>query len=137
MKSDQTSILIVEDEPDICLVLSDLLEQEGYQVQRAANGREALSHIQQYPYDAVLLDIRLPDLEGITTLQTLAKWEPGLPIIVLSAIPSLEKITGPLVERGAFAYLPKPFNPDTLRTTIRQAIGDKALAPRATCAQHP
>ena len=104
------TILLVEDEPDIALTLTDLLESEGHQIEVAATGKAALERINHYTYDAVLLDIRLPDMDGLLVLENMTQLHPGLPIIILTGFTALDSVTGPLEELGAFAYLHKPIN---------------------------
>ena len=80
-----TSVLIVDDEPDICLVLQDLLRHEGYTVRSVMTGREALHEAEQSQFGAVILDLGLPDLSGFAVLRGLEELDPLLPVIVLTA----------------------------------------------------
>ena len=104
------TILLVDDEPDIVLTLQDLLEGEGYQIDVATTGTDALERVKECAYDAVLLDIRLPDIDGLLVLEKMAKSVPGLPIIILTGCTTLDSVMGPLEEQGAFDYLHKPIN---------------------------
>jgi DNA-binding response OmpR family regulator len=78
-------ILIVDDDPDICLALEDLLRHEGYTVRSVMTGREALHEAEQGSYGAVILDLGLPDLSGLVVLRGLEELDPLLPVIVLTA----------------------------------------------------
>ncbi len=123
-----TTILLVDDEPDIALTLSDLLESEGHQIDIASTGKSALECMKHHMYDAVLLDIRLPDIDGLLVLENMVQLHPGLPIIILTGLTSLDSVTGPLEEQGAFAYLHKPINQSEVKKTVRQALKVQTLA---------
>ncbi len=123
-----TTILLVDDEPDIALSLTDLLESEGHQIEVAATGKAALERMNHHAYDAVLLDIRLPDMDGLLVLENMTELYPGLPIIILTGFTALDSVTGPLEQLGAFAYLHKPINQSEIKKTIRQALRVQTLA---------
>jgi PAS domain S-box-containing protein len=129
------SILIVDDEEDIVLTLRDLLEHEGYQVDFAATCAEAIARAAERHYNAVLLDLTLPDGDGLTVLKALQERDPTLPVIVLTADVSTDRRVV-LRTQGAFDYLTKPYNRDDLRATLRKAVGVKALAVRAARVEH-
>jgi PAS domain S-box-containing protein len=131
-----STILLVDDEPDIVLALQDLLEGEGYQLDVAITGTEALERVQERAYDAVLLDIRLPDMDGLLVLQNMAKSIPGLPIIILTGCTTLDSVIGPLEEQGAFDYLHKPINRQAVKTAVRHAIKAQKLAKKIEKAHH-
>lgn len=115
-------ILVVDDDPDILIALLDLLESEGYVVTGAATCREALLRTQTTSFDAVLLDIGLPDGDGLSVLAHLHAAIPSLPVIMLTAVTSAAQRADALA-RGAFSYLAKPYHHDELRALICQALG--------------
>jgi DNA-binding response OmpR family regulator len=117
----QPEILIVDDDPDIQTALQDLLESEGYAVTDAATCREALLHMQTMPFDAVLLDIGLPDGDGLSVLKHLKNSIPSLPVIMLTAA-TTDALRAESLAQGAFSFLPKPYNHNELRLLVRQAI---------------
>ncbi len=129
------SILIVDDEEDIVLTLRDLLEHEGYQVDFAGTCAEAVARAAERHYNAVLLDLTLPDGDGLTVLKALQERDPTLPVIVLTADVSTDRRVV-LRTQGAFDYLTKPYNRDDLRATLRKAVGVKALAVKAARVEH-
>ncbi len=129
------SILIVDDEEDIVLTLRDLLEHEGYQVDFAGTCAEAVARAAERHYNAVLLDLTLPDGDGLTVLKALQERDPTLPVIVLTADVSTDRRVV-LRTQGAFDYLTKPYNRDDLRATLRKAVGDKALSVKAARVEH-
>ncbi|BFU93310.1 MAG: hypothetical protein NTNFB02_00320 [Nitrospira sp.] len=83
--SHHSSVLIVEDEPDLSLALEDYLHHEGYTVRCASTGRQALQEAEDHSFGAVLLDLGLPDLSGFAVLRGLEELDPLLPVIVLTA----------------------------------------------------
>ncbi|CAI4030415.1 hypothetical protein DNFV4_00843 [Nitrospira tepida] len=129
------SILIVDDDPDIGFTLQELLEHDGYKVEFVGTGTEALSQTQDRHYNAVILDLGLPDLDGLSVLESLQRMDPTLPVIILTAFTNSERTIGSLMQ-GAFAYLTKPYNRDELRATLRRAVGVQALAVKARQVEH-
>lgn len=129
------SVLIVDDDPDIALGLQDLLDHDGYQVNVAMTCADALAQAQAHHYNAVLLDLGLPDGDGSSVLLTLHQQQPQLPVIILTAYTSTDRTVGSLTQ-GAFAYLTKPYNRDELRAVLQRAVGVQALAVKAEHAEH-
>ena len=123
-----STILLVDDEPDIVLALQDLLEADGHQIDVASTGVTALESVKNQSHGVVILDVKLPDMDGLLVLEMMTKAVPGLPIIILSSYTTLDSVTGPLEELGAFAYLHKPINRSEIRTTVRQALKAHILA---------
>lgn len=115
------TILIIEDEPDIVMGLKDALEFEGYEVLSSALGREGVAMAKQQKPDALLLDLMLPDINGYQVCEELRRFDPFLPIIMLTAR-SLEadKIRG--LDVGADDYVTKPFSVAELTARIRAIV---------------
>jgi PAS domain S-box-containing protein len=124
------SVLVVDDDPDILTALQDLLEYEGFHVDCAQTCRDAVSSIEQNLYNAVLLDLGLPDGDGQSILEKLQASDPSLPVIVLTAATSTDRKLGSLTQ-GAFAHLTKPYHREELRAILHRAIGMKMLATKA------
>ena len=131
----EPSVLIVEDNPDLVLSLQDLLEHEGYQVAVTGTCAEAMAQAHRRHFNAVLLDLGLPDGDGLDVLHALQSLDPTLPIIIVTASTATGKTVGSL-SKGAFAYLTKPYNGDELRAILRRAIGVKALAVQVEHSRH-
>lgn len=129
------SILVVDDDPDIVLALQDFLDHDGYEVSVAGTCAEALTQANQRRFNAVLLDLGLPDGDGSSVLKSLQERQPQLPVIILTAYTSTDRTVGSLT-RGAFAYLTKPYNRDELRAVVQRAVGVQALAAKAEHAEH-
>jgi len=116
------SVLIVDDEPDICMGLGDFLKHNGYAVRAVQTGRDALREVEGGQIGVVILDLGLPDLSGLDVLRGIKKLDPLLPVIVLTAS-TQESHTMEALHCGAFTYLTKPYNSYELRFALRQ-IGD-------------
>ena len=116
------ALLIVDDNEDNRYTLARRLNREGFtNLTTANNGREALDLLLSKPFDLVLLDVMMPDLNGIEVLEQL-KSSPGLrniPVIMISALGEIESVVR-CIELGAEDYLPKPFNPTILRARAAQ-----------------
>lgn len=121
-----SSILIADDDPDLCLALEDHLRHLGYTVRSVTSGRAALHEAEQRSYGAVILDLGLPDLSGFAVLRGLEELDPFLPVIVLTASVQ-ESHTVEALRRGAFAYITKPYNRDELKIILRQAVEVRKL----------
>ena len=121
------AVLIVDDDPDILTALHDLLEHDGFLVTTASTCRDALTQVRTANFGAVVLDIGLPDGDGLTVLETIQTLAPSLPVIVLTAFTS-QDYRAKSLSRGAFSYLTKPYNRDDLRAVVRRAV-DLQLPP--------
>jgi CheY-like chemotaxis protein/tRNA A-37 threonylcarbamoyl transferase component Bud32 len=124
----QARILIVDDGAENRDVLRRRLEREGHAVETAENGRRALELVAQRPYDLVLLDVLMPELDGYAVLDAL-KGSPAtrdIPVIMISALDELEGIVR-CIERGAEDYLHKPFDPVLLRARINASLEKKRM----------
>ena len=124
----QARILIVDDGAENRDVLRRRLEREGHAVETAEHGRRALELVAQRPFDLVLLDVLMPELDGYAVLDAL-KGSPAtrdIPVIMISALDELEGIVR-CIERGAEDYLHKPFDPVLLRARINASLEKKRL----------
>ena len=130
-----SSILIVDDEPDICMALEDLLRHAGYTVHSVMTGRDALHEAEHRQFGAVILDLGLPDLSGFAVLRGLEEFDPLLPVIILTASVQ-DSYTVESLRRGAAAYITKPYNPDALKIILRQAVDARKLALKMHRAEH-
>ena len=120
-----TKILIIDDEAPIRRVLRDILENESYQVTDASTGMEALQHIKEQDFDAVFCDIKMPEMDGIETLEAIRK-ESDVPVIMLSGHGTIETAVE-AIKKGAFDFIPKPPDLNRLLITLRNALDKKTL----------
>jgi two-component system OmpR family response regulator len=119
-------LLVVEDEPDLLSVLAQSLREEGYAVDTAADGREGLFKAEGGEYDAMVLDLMLPQMDGWTVLKKLRGGGQKVPVLVLTARDALpDRVKG--LDSGADDYLTKPFELAELlarlRALVRRAAG--------------
>jgi len=122
----KTSILVVDDEKDICKALSILLTKEGYSVKEAYNGEEAIERIKKENFDIVMTDIRMEKVDGFEVLKQTQKISPETSVLMMTAFASV----GSAVEAmraGAADYITKPFINDEIRLTMRKIIESRNL----------
>lgn len=114
-------ILIIEDEDNIARILQLELEHEGYVVGRAADGRTGLENAQSGEWDLILLDVMLPELNGIEVLRRLRQGDSAIPVILLTARDTVpDKVSG--FEHGANDYITKPFAMEELLARVRNIL---------------
>jgi two-component system KDP operon response regulator KdpE len=122
-----TRVLVVDDEPQLVRALGVNLRARGYEVHAAANGAQALDLAARHKPDVVLLDLGLPDLDGVEVVEGLRGWT-NIPIIVLSARQdSADKVRA--LDAGADDYVTKPFAMDELLARLRAAVRRGATEP--------
>ena len=119
-------LLIVDDEPDLRWVLRGLFEDEGFEVEEAGDGDEALRCIEARQPDVVLSDMRMPRVQGIELVRKLRTASPELPVILLSAVEDIATAVDAIKE-GAFDYHAKPFDEPRLLLSVRRAAEQRAL----------
>jgi two-component system, NtrC family, response regulator AtoC len=117
----QRSVLVVDDDADIQNLLSDLLKEEGYGVRTASNGAEALAAIAKDLPDLVMMDVQLPDQDGIGVLRQLKREHSELEVIVMTAYGGSSTAIKAM-EHGAYDYVTKPFEIDDLLATLRRVF---------------
>ena len=116
----QLSLLLVDDDVELCGMMSEFFVQEGHRLECIYNGREGLTAALNGSYDLVILDVMLPILDGFEVLQRLRRRK-DLPVIMLTArVQQQDRIRG--LDAGADDYLPKPFDPDELLARIRAVL---------------
>jgi two-component system, NtrC family, nitrogen regulation response regulator NtrX len=114
-------ILVVDDEKSIRKVLKDIFSDEGYSIDEAVDGFEALNMIKAIDYNAVLCDIKMPKLNGIEFLEKALQQKPDLPIIILSGNDQVDMAVD-AIKKGAFDYVSKPPDLNQLLTAMRSAV---------------
>jgi DNA-binding NtrC family response regulator len=118
-------VLVVDDEKNILLTLSQALQLAGYRTELAGTGQLALEVALARPVDAVLMDVRLPDLDGITVLERLLQSRPGLPVLMMSGHGTIETAVR-ATRLGARDFLEKPIARDRLLLALRNALEHRA-----------
>lgn len=123
-----SELLIVDDEPSICWGLRTLAGQLGHHALVASSAEEALALARSQPPDAILLDVRLPGIDGLTAIDHFRRLLGELPIVIMTAFGDLE-IAVAAVRKGAFDYLVKPFDLDVAQRAIERALARHAPLP--------
>jgi DNA-binding NtrC family response regulator len=126
MSTNNASILVVDDEEIIREALEALLSAEGYRVTTAATGQQGLEALGAKPVDAVLLDLMLPDKNGIEVLGEIRRQDDELPVIMITAYGTIEGAVA-ATKQGAFYYFTKPFKNDEVLAVLRNAIERRRL----------
>jgi len=125
--SDQSRILIVDDEEAMRDACGQVLSPEGFSLQEASSGDKALEAIRRESFDLVILDLKMPGVDGIEILKILQQESPGTAAVVITGYPSVESAVEAM-KLGAADFLPKPFTPDVLRLTIRRTLRGARMA---------
>lgn len=120
----QPRILVVDDDETIRTTMKAILQDEGYIVDLAATGKEAIQKTTEKNYNVALLDIRLPDMEGIELLKLLKDGIPRTRKIMVTGYPSMQNAISAL-NKSADAYLLKPVDIEKLLATVKQQIDDQ------------
>lgn len=129
-ETSQHSVLLVEDNLDLVLGLQDFLHHDGYDVTVVGTVAGAIELVRARHFNAIILDLGLPDGDGLDILKETRRLDPSLPVVIVTAHISVDRTVGSLKE-GAFAYLTKPYDREELRHTLRRAIGVKELTVKA------
>src|SRR5512138_2034952 len=125
-------ILVADDEVNLRRVLVAMLRRDGHEVVQATNGQEAIEQLGDV--DVVITDLRMPGADGMEVLRTASRNHPHVPVIMITAYGSVGQAVE-AIKAGAFDYIEKPFEQDSIRATIDKAIGQAAanrIAPQQT-----
>ncbi len=120
-------LLVVDDDQVARELLAETLGREGYRVRVAGGGEEALRLAGAEPFDMALVDLRMPDLDGLGVLKQLAMIQPDLPVVILTAFATIETAIE-AVNAGAFDYLSKPFRMEEIKIVVRRTLDARRLA---------
>ena len=120
------SILVVDDEPNYQIVLSELLKEEGYEIFTADSGESGLAIVRNTDLDLVLTDMKMPAMDGIEFLKKIKEHNQDLPVILITAYAEVEKAVEAM-HLGAFTFLAKPFSNQQLLASVKKALEHYAL----------
>jgi len=120
----QKYILVVDDEINVRTVFSDILKKEGYYVRGAKDGYEAIKAVDKESFDLVLVDLGMPRMNGIETLENIKKRKPQLQVIIYTEYGSIATAVE-AIRKGAVDYLNEPFSPRELKLSIKKALEQK------------
>ncbi|RKX27445.1 MAG: hypothetical protein DRP45_01000 [Candidatus Zixiibacteriota bacterium] len=116
-----TKLLIVDDEAVVCSLLQDALESEGYHVETASSGEEALDHLNQEPTDLLITDIRMPGMSGIELASKVRNLHPATGVVFMTGYASLNSAKD-AIKHGALDYVMKPFELPEIRAAVSNAV---------------
>ena len=120
------TILVVDDEPNYLIVLSELLRDENFEVYTAPGTDEAMSIVKEVDLDLVITDMQMPGKDGSVLMHEVKSHNEDLPVIIITAYAEVEKAVAAM-QAGAFSYLAKPFSNDELIATISRAVSHYTL----------
>ncbi len=123
-----STILIADDDHDICMLLSRFLTKNGYETLVASNGNKAIEAVRTNKIDLVLCDFRLGDMEGTEALSKIKSMQPDLPVIIITGYSDI-KMAVSLIKAGAYDYVAKPIFPDEILLQIKKALSAKKEQP--------
>ena len=133
----KVNILIIDDEVELCQSLSEMLkeEEEGYKVFVANSGKDGLAKIKEEMPDLVLLDIKMPEMDGIETLEKIKAINKDILVIMLTAYQTVETAVKAM-KLGAYDYISKPFNYEELKIIIKRALQTRDLSQEVISLRH-
>jgi DNA-binding NtrC family response regulator len=114
-------ILVVDDEPSARFAVADFLETHGYEVETACDGRAAQHAFRQHRLDAVILDYRLPDTDGLELLARFRDWDANIPVLILTAHGSID-LAVRAIKAGAARFMTKPMELNSLLVVLQREI---------------
>jgi len=120
------TILVVDDEPNYLIVLSELLKEEGFEVMTAESGEDGRKIVEENDLDLVITDMRMPGMDGLHLLNAIKEFNKDLPVIMITAFGEVDKAVVAM-KAGAYNYLAKPFNNEELLVNIKKAIEHYSL----------
>jgi two-component system response regulator PilR (NtrC family) len=126
VRQNSSRILVVDDEESLREVLTIMLHREGYRVDAAADGAQALMRLKEYAYDLVISDIKMPRLDGFELLRHIKDRTPETAVIMITAFSSTEEAVDAM-KQGAYDYITKPFKNEEIRLIVRNALERQAL----------
>ncbi|NJD62627.1 MAG: sigma-54-dependent Fis family transcriptional regulator [Deltaproteobacteria bacterium] len=120
------NILVVDDEEIVRDSLSSWLEEDGYHVEAVESGRKALERLPAKPWDLMLVDLKMPGMDGIQLMEEVRKTHPDMLVIIMTAYATVDTAVKAM-KTGAYDYFVKPFNPDDISLTIRKIVDHHQL----------
>ena len=122
----RAQILVVDDDKTMRDACHQILTRQGFQVEQAASARQGLGLLERSSFDVILLDLVMPDLDGLETLKKMKSLDTDCEVIIITGYGSIPTAVEAM-KAGAFHFLSKPFAPDDLRTVITRALEKRRL----------
>lgn len=121
MTTPKASILVIDDEPDMLEVCRESLLEPAYRTETETSALKALERLREKSFDLLVVDLRMPDMDGIQLLSRARQYDPDILGLIITGHPTIDTAVE-AVKQGAFDYLAKPFTPDQLRTAVGKAL---------------
>jgi DNA-binding NtrC family response regulator len=119
--SDPSRILVIDDELTVCKSCDKILTEDGYAVISAQGGWKGLEQARKENFDLALVDLKMPDINGMEVVETLKREHPNMAVIIMTGYSSVASaVTG--MKLGAADYIPKPFTPDEMSVAVKKAL---------------
>lgn len=125
-ESRNRSVLIVDDEKDMCDLVVDFLSREGYEVDAANSGAEALERFKNHDYDVVITDLRMREMDGMEVLTEVKSLRPDVPVLMITAFGSIDRAIEAM-KAGAFYFVTKPFKMRQIEALVAKAVEQRIL----------
>jgi len=122
----EVKILVVDDEEIVRNSLHDWLREDGYTVEAAEDGFKALEKIKENPWDIVLVDLKMPRMDGLELMERIKEIKPEIQIVIITAYATVHTAVE-AIKKGAYDYLVKPFNPEEISLLIKRLIASQQL----------
>ncbi|MCX5889323.1 MAG: response regulator, partial [Deltaproteobacteria bacterium] len=126
MSDAPVQILVIDDDKAMRDACYQILSRQGYQVELAASARQGLTLLERSSFDAILLDLVMPDLDGLEALKKLKALDPEVEVIIITGYGTIQSAVE-TIKAGAFHFLSKPFVPDDLRNLVNRALEKRRL----------
>ncbi|MFZ2147254.1 MAG: sigma-54 dependent transcriptional regulator [Sedimentisphaerales bacterium] len=126
------NILVIDDEESMRAGCIQTLTENGYRVQAVENGRMGLERIAKESFDVILLDLKMPGIQGTEVLKKLKENDPNLVVIIITAYGTIDSAVEAM-KRGAYDFLTKPFTPETLNSIVKRAVDSRLRALEEAC----
>jgi len=121
-------VLVVDDDPIVLASCQRILETRGFSVVTAGSVTAAIEETVAQGFGLIIVDLKMPERDGLQLLQRVQGWERRVPVIVMSGYPTSETVLSSL-QSGAFAFLPKPFTPDELLAVLQVVVPGEVAPP--------
>jgi len=126
MNAEKTTILVAEDDQELLALLEQHLQQEGYRVVAVDGGAHALGQLQHEPFDVVLTDLKMPDVDGMEVLRVCRETQPEARVLLMTAYGSIDNAIQ-AIRQGAYHYITKPFRFEEISVLVAKALEDRRL----------
>lgn len=128
-------ILIADDEDSMRFLVREVMMREGFEVDTAANGEEALQMVRERDFDLVVMDVKMPKMDGLEALREMKRIRPDLIVVMVTAF-GTSQVALDAIRQGAYDYFNKPFELDEMRIVVRRALEKQALLRKISSLEH-